>query len=313
MPAAVEVNVIDDDEDLGVHFARPGELTSSPDPLRLGADSSTSPIIVDRKRQARSETHAFKIDQPTASGTLEVEESDMIRQLRQRNNERKRKPEVNEVPDSESDSIQEYEDDVRAGSSKPDQSATHHNGDVRQKIQYYEKQKPLRHVDLSSMFKPRPNTYVASKMKPRNNPLQQTGKSIAVGPHYYGIFITTQLRDKIQTTLKFNKISNSGQGFDVPDALSAPSLGPSKSTRSAAARKADTPLMLPLEAWYLGPQLCSNGPHRDYVSWRENSSALSMLRRPPTGSPIVTLETINIDNQVQNIEVRCVRRDETLA
>jgi hypothetical protein len=169
----VEVNVIDDDEDIGVYITRMDEPTSSPDPLTLGTKSSKSSNFTNRHHLV---VHPFDADDPMTSGPSHIEDSGAVQQLRQRNMERKRKPEINEVPDSESDGIEEFDDDVKADPSKRGQSS---KKNVRTKIDLFEArgEKKVPHVDLASVNKARQNKSIAGSMKPRSVAPKPTEKS----------------------------------------------------------------------------------------------------------------------------------------
>jgi hypothetical protein len=177
-PSNVEVNVIDDDEDIGVHINRQEEPISSPDPLRLGSNPMKSTSFADGIRGSHSGVHPFDADNHSTLGPPHIKESDPVRQLRLNGLERKRKSEINEIPDSESDGIEEFGDDVRASSSKQGQSSTQQrNQSVRSKINFYETQKKVPHVDLASVNKPRQNRSIAGSMKSKSNVPQRPEKS----------------------------------------------------------------------------------------------------------------------------------------
>ena len=183
----MEVNVIDDDEDIGVHINRQEEPISSPDPLRLGSNPMKSSIVPDINRASHSGVHPFDADNHSTLGRPHIKESNVVQQLRVRDLERKRKHEINEVPDSESDGIEEFGDDVKASSSKQRQSTTQQrNQGVRSKINFFETKK-VPHMDFSSSAKrPRQNRSIAGSMKSKSNVPQRPEKSKLVKP----IFIT---------------------------------------------------------------------------------------------------------------------------
>jgi hypothetical protein len=305
----VEVNTIDDDddEDIGVHIARIGDSISSPDPLRLGSDSAPSSVFSAGNRPSRPAIHPFEVDEQMAPGSSHIKESKTVQQLRQRNNDRKRKPEVNEVPDSDTDSIQEFDDDVKAGPSKRGQGSTQPNENVRNKIEFFELQerKKIPHVDLTSVNKLRQNRSIAGSMKPKSNASKQTGNSTLVN-NIEMLTLSDTLTHKLQHTLKFNKLPNSNQGYDVPDALSAPSLSVPKSSKKTAADKGDAPLMLPLQAWSLGVKMQPEGgnaqPLRDFLGWDEKTSTVTIFRR---SAPHLhhQLEVFYVGSQMQGIQV----------
>jgi hypothetical protein len=285
IPLGAEVNVIDDDdEDIGVHIARMEEPISSPDPLRLASDSAQSSVFPAGNRPSRPAIHPFEVDEQMAPGSSHVKDSKTVQQLRQRNNDRKHQPEVNEIPDSETDSIQEFDDDIKAGPSKRGQGSTQTNENVRNKIEFFEEQdkKKVPHVDLTSVNKARQHRPVAGNMKPKS---KQTEKSVLVNNLEMSILGDTLIH-KSQHMLKFNKQPNSNQGYDVHDALSAPSLRAPKSSKISAAGKVDTPLMLPLQAWSLGVKMQPEGrnaqPLRDSLGWDEGASAVTIFRRSAT-------------------------------
>ncbi|KIM89078.1 hypothetical protein PILCRDRAFT_84870 [Piloderma croceum F 1598] len=305
IPLGVEVNVIDDDdeEDIGTHITRMGEPVSSPDPLRLGSDSAQSSVFPAGNRPPRPAIHPFEVDEPMVPGSSHTKDSKTVQQLRQRNNDRKRKPEVNEIPDSETDSIQEFDDDVKAGPSKRGQGSTQANENVRNKIEFFEEQdrKNVPHVDLTSVNKPRQHRPVAGNMKPKS---KQTEKSVLVNNLEMPILGDTLIH-KLQHMLKFKKRPNSNQGYDVPDALSAPSLRVPKSSKITAAGRVDTPFMLPLQAWFLGVKMQPEGenaqPLRDSLGWDEGASTVTIFRRS-TSHLYHQLEVFHLE-QMQGILV----------
>jgi len=175
IPFGAELNVIDEDEDIGVHIVRAEQPTSSPDPLRLGTNFANSSVFAEEIRPSRPAVHAFDVDEQMAPGPSHIEDSETIQQLRQRNNDRKRKIEVNEVPDSETESIQEF-DDIKADLSKRGQGSTQN---VRNKITFFETREveKLPRVDLAALNKPRQTKSVVGSMKPKNNASKQPDKN----------------------------------------------------------------------------------------------------------------------------------------
>ena len=185
-PSNMEVNVIDDDEDIGVHINRQEEPISSPDPLRLDSNPMKSSFFPDISRASHSGVHPFDADNHSTLGRPHIKESGVVQQLRVRDLERKRKHEINEVPDSESDGIEEFGDDVKASSSKQGQSTMQQrNQGVRSRINFFETKK-VPHMDLASMNRPRQNRSIAGSMKSKSNVPQRPEKSKLVKP----IFIT---------------------------------------------------------------------------------------------------------------------------
>jgi len=106
--------------------------------------------------------------------------------------------------------------------------------------------------------------------------------------------------------LKFNKLPSSNQGYDVPDALSAPSLSVPKSSKKTAADKGDAPLMLPLQAWSLGVKMQPEGenaqPLRDFLGWDEKTSTVTIFRRS-TPHLHHQLEVFYVGSQMQGVQV----------
>lgn len=189
-PSNAEITIIvDDDEDMGVHITRVEGHESSPDPLRLAGNST---VFSPGSRPSRPVAHPFDVGDPMVSHAPYIEETNIIKELRQRNNHRKRKSEVTEVPDSESDGIEEFDDGPRADSSN------RQNDNVRRKIKLYE-EKEVQHLDLAAINKPRGRRPIAGSMKPRSSAPKQTGKStlvklnILIHDHDYCIY-------KIQNT-----------------------------------------------------------------------------------------------------------------
>jgi hypothetical protein len=117
------------------------------------------------------------------------------------------------------------------------------------------------------------------------------------------------LTDKIQAGLHFKKRISLNQGYDDLDKLSAPSFGAPKLNRNSAAETVGTPMMLPLEAWFLGlkiyPEEDDEQPPRDFLYWDEKTSVVTINRRSPGSQQHFQLEAITVNTQVHAIEVSC--------
>lgn len=137
--------MIEDDDDVGVAVPRQDLLTSSPDPIIL--PSRTAALSFSREPHSLSVNPRREYAQ-TPTPTIEV----------LRNKHHKRELEVQSVPDSEveeipTDDIEDFDDDVKPGPSKP---AAPERVPVQQLVERYEK--GTKHLDLKS---------VARNMKPK--------------------------------------------------------------------------------------------------------------------------------------------------
>jgi len=169
LPADADITVVvDDDEDMGVSIPRANAPASSPDPLILRVDSS---VFAPRSAPIRSGTHPFDHEDSTIPRPSYVEDSNTVQELRQRKADRKRKSDATEIADSESDSIEAFEDDMDPRSSKLQK------GNVRKKINLFEpNDKKVPHLDLASVNKLRERKPIAGNMKPRGTTTKQTAK-----------------------------------------------------------------------------------------------------------------------------------------